>query len=213
MPELTLSMEAMQIIATAEDVILKQARKQILKEGGGSGPGQLSVQVMDLVEEEDKLTFMVAKGQLGLALGKGARNLQALKNVFNKEAKIIEFDEDLERFIRNCFKPHTVDSITIGTDDDSTAGAADDDEDGSDAAEGAPSGEADEKTAAAAFKVASRANVQTDGGKSDPSARFLVRVVIKPEDKGKAIGKAGRNINVIRALSRRHHNVVELKVE
>lgn len=167
MAEVTLSMEAMQIIATAEDVILKQARKQLLREketGESAGPatqGQLKINIIDMVEEEDKLTFVVEKGQLGLALGKGARNLQTLKNVFNKEVKILEYDDDVERFIRNLFKPHTIDSVALESEEDG----------------------------------------------------IFARVTVKPEDKGKAIGKAGRNINVIRQLARRHHNIVELKVE
>ncbi len=165
MTEVTLSMEAMQIIATAEDVILKQARKQILKEKeAGETPtatGPLKINIIDVVEEEDKLTFLVAKGQLGLALGKSARNLQALKNTFGKEVKVLEFDEEVERFVRNLFKPHTVESVKV---------------------EGEEEG-------------------------------ILVRATLKAEDKGKAIGRAGRNINVARQLARRHHNVAELKVE
>jgi transcription termination/antitermination protein NusA len=165
MTEVTLSMEAMQIIATAEDVILKQARKQILKEKeAGETPsttGPLKINILDVVEEEDKLTFLVSKGQLGLALGKSARNLQALKNTFSKEVKVLEFDEDVERFVRNLFKPHTVESVKV--------------------------------------------EAQEEG--------IYVRCALKPEDKGKAIGKAGRNINVARQLARRHHNVVELKVD
>lgn len=165
MAEVTLSMEAMQIIATAEDVILKQARKQILreKESGEttSSAGQLKINIVDMVEEEDKITFVVDKGQLGLALGKGARNLQTLKNVFNKEVKVLEFDEDIERFIRNLFKPHTVETVALENEEDG----------------------------------------------------IFARITVKPEDKGKAIGKGGRNVNVVRQLARRHHNIVELKVE
>lgn len=165
MAEVTLSMEAMQIIATAEDVILKQARKQILreKESGESGAaaGPLKINIVDMVEEEDKITFVVDKGQLGLALGKGARNLQTLKNVFNKEVKVLEYDDDIERFLRNLFKPHTVESVALETEEDG----------------------------------------------------IFARVTIKPEDKGKAIGKAGRNVNVVRQLARRHHSIQELKVE
>ncbi|MBW3581500.1 MAG: NusA-like transcription termination signal-binding factor [Euryarchaeota archaeon] len=164
MGEVTLSMEAMQIIATAEDVILKEARKQILKgkDAGEKAPvGQLKINIMDLVEEEDKITFLVGKGQLGLALGKGARNLEALKKVFGKEVKVVEYDDDLERFVRNLFKPHTIETISVESEEDG----------------------------------------------------IFVRCVVKPEDKGKAIGKAGRNINVVRTLARRHHNISELKVE
>lgn len=153
------------MIATAEDVILKQARKQILreKESGetASATGQLKISILDMVEEDDKLTFIVEKGQLGLALGKGARNLQTLKNVLNKEVKVLEYDDDIERFLRNLFKPHTLETVTLETEEDG----------------------------------------------------IFARVTVKPEDKGKAIGKGGRNVNVVRQIARRHHNIVELKVE
>ncbi|MGC9307655.1 MAG: NusA-like transcription termination signal-binding factor [Thermoplasmatota archaeon] len=39
-----------------------------------------------------------------------------------------------------------------------------------------------------------------------------VNVTITPEDKGKAIGANGRNINILREIARRHHNVTRLKV-
>jgi len=35
----------------------------------------------------------------------------------------------------------------------------------------------------------------------------IVRVEVNPDDKGKAIGKNGRNINILREIARRHLNV------
>ena len=39
-----------------------------------------------------------------------------------------------------------------------------------------------------------------------------VSVVVNARDKGKAIGKAGRNINIIREIAKRQHGIEEIKV-
>jgi N utilization substance protein A len=39
-----------------------------------------------------------------------------------------------------------------------------------------------------------------------------IQVEVKPSDKGKAIGKNGHNINIIRQIAKRHHEIEQLKV-
>jgi N utilization substance protein A len=39
-----------------------------------------------------------------------------------------------------------------------------------------------------------------------------IQVEVKPSDKGKAIGKNGHNINIIRQIAKRHHEIDQLKV-
>ena len=39
-----------------------------------------------------------------------------------------------------------------------------------------------------------------------------IQVEVKPSDKGKAIGKNGHNINIIRQIAKRHHAIDQLKV-
>lgn len=39
------------------------------------------------------------------------------------------------------------------------------------------------------------------------------RVKVKPEDKGKAIGKQGRNVALARLLAQRHHQLADVQVE
>jgi transcription termination/antitermination protein NusA len=41
---------------------------------------------------------------------------------------------------------------------------------------------------------------------------LVATVMINEEDKGKAVGKKGRNVNLVRLLARRHHNIDEVKV-
>ena len=62
---------------------------------------------------EDKLIFIVRKGQLGAAIGIKAKNLEKLRNLFKKNIKFVEFDEDKERFIVNLCKPYKINNITL----------------------------------------------------------------------------------------------------
>ena len=39
-----------------------------------------------------------------------------------------------------------------------------------------------------------------------------VSVIVNPRDKGKAIGKEGRNINILREIAKRQHGIEEIKV-
>ena len=41
---------------------------------------------------------------------------------------------------------------------------------------------------------------------------LVATVMLEEADKGKAIGKAGKNINLVRALAKRHHAIEEVKV-
>jgi N utilization substance protein A len=62
---------------------------------------------------EDKLIFIVKKGQLGIAIGSKAKNLEKLRRLFKKNIKFVEFDEDKERFILNLCKPYKINKITL----------------------------------------------------------------------------------------------------
>ncbi|MCK4902464.1 MAG: NusA-like transcription termination signal-binding factor [Thermoplasmatales archaeon] len=75
--------------------------------------------IMDCLNLDDRVIFIVQKGQLGAAIGIKAKNLERLRGLFKKTIKFIEFDEDRERFIVNLFKPYKVNSITLEGDDES----------------------------------------------------------------------------------------------
>ncbi|RLF29424.1 MAG: NusA-like transcription termination signal-binding factor [Thermoplasmata archaeon] len=69
--------------------------------------------IIDCVLDEGKLVFVVEKGQLGLAIGNKARNLERLRTIFKKNIRFIEFDEDKKKFIYNLCKPYRVLNIVI----------------------------------------------------------------------------------------------------
>lgn len=75
--------------------------------------------IMDCLNLDDRIIFIVQKGQLGAAIGTKAKNLERLRSLFKKTIKFIEFDEDKEKFIINLFKPYKVTSITLEGDGES----------------------------------------------------------------------------------------------
>jgi len=52
--------------------------------------------IMDCMVADDKLIFIVKKGQLGIAIGAKAKNLERLRSLFKKSIKFVEFDSDRE---------------------------------------------------------------------------------------------------------------------
>ena len=80
----------------------------------------LKTDILDCMIADDKLIFIVKKGQLGAAIGIKAKNLERLRNIFKKNIKFVEFDTDKERFIINLFKPYKINNVTLEGEGDST---------------------------------------------------------------------------------------------
>ncbi|PKK85875.1 MAG: NusA-like transcription termination signal-binding factor [Thermoplasmata archaeon HGW-Thermoplasmata-1] len=165
MAELTLSVESMQRITKAEDVLNRLATKQLqiyLKSTNKlpDKPVKTSIHIKDCVEEEDRLVFVIDKGQLGLALGKKAVNLEDLKKLFGRDIKIVEYDSEPINFIANLFKPYEVEKVEIET----------------------------------------RSN------------KKIAIVTVSAADKGKAIGKGGKNVQLAKKVAMRHHDIDDVIV-
>jgi len=100
MAEIMLSNEAMQYINTAS--------------------GILKIDILDCVITDDRLIFIVRKGQLGAAIGIKAKNLERLRGLFKKNIKFVEFDDDKEKFVINLCKPYKVNNVTLEGTEEST---------------------------------------------------------------------------------------------
>jgi N utilization substance protein A len=78
--------------------------------------------IRDCVVEDDRVIFIVEKGQLGVAIGSKAKNLERLRMLFKKSVKFVEFDEDKTRFVQNLCKPYDVKKVSFeGNEDASVA--------------------------------------------------------------------------------------------
>ncbi len=82
----------------------------------------IHVDILDCLVTDDKLVFVVKKGQLGAAIGKKGKNLGLLRDRFKKAIKFVEEDEDKMQFIQNLLKPYNVEDITLtGSSDEPVA--------------------------------------------------------------------------------------------
>jgi len=93
MTEIMLSNETMQYINMASSII--------------------RTDVLDCYIADDRLIFIVKKGQLGAAIGIKAKNLEKLRRLFKKNIKFVEFDDDKEKFILNLCKPYKITGIAL----------------------------------------------------------------------------------------------------
>ncbi|UCB59690.1 MAG: NusA-like transcription termination signal-binding factor [Candidatus Bathyarchaeota archaeon] len=66
-----------------------------------------------LYEDQNRAIFIVKEGDIGMAVGKGGKNIRLLERMTNKKHEIIEHSEDPTRFIKNALKPAHVREIRI----------------------------------------------------------------------------------------------------
>lgn len=66
-------------------------------------------------EEHDKVTFLVKKGDMGLAIGKRGSTTAKMQNKVDKSIEIIEHSDDPGEFIKNLLSVAKVNSIEFST--------------------------------------------------------------------------------------------------
>jgi len=64
-------------------------------------------------EDFDRLIFIIKEGDVGMAIGKGGKNISMLEKMTGKRHEIIEFSEDPSQFIKNALKPAELKEIRI----------------------------------------------------------------------------------------------------
>ncbi len=72
-----------------------------------------SVKDCILDEDENRAIFMVKEGDVGMAIGKGGKNIHLLERMTSKKHEIIEFSNDPAQFIKNALKPAHVTEVRI----------------------------------------------------------------------------------------------------
>ena len=68
----------------------------------------------------ERVIFVVDKGQMGLAIGKGGSTIKQLQNVVGKKVELVEFSDDPAEFIRNMLNADMVNDVRISDRNDGT---------------------------------------------------------------------------------------------
>lgn len=71
------------------------------------------VKVLDLVDREGTLCFLVPDHLVGRAIGRASANVHRLESAFNRKIKILGFNQKLERFVENMIYPVKPREITL----------------------------------------------------------------------------------------------------
>lgn len=62
-------------------------------------------------EGEEVIYFVVAPGHLGKAVGKGGANIKNVQQELGKRIKVIEYNDNVIKFVKNIIYPLTVEEI------------------------------------------------------------------------------------------------------
>ncbi len=64
-------------------------------------------------EDNDRVIFVVKKGDVGLAIGKRGVNIARVKKTIGKNVEVIEHSEDPVEFVKNLFTPIKIKNVNI----------------------------------------------------------------------------------------------------
>jgi len=115
---------------------------------------------IDCLDSEDKIIFVVKKGQGAMAIGAKGETVARVRDRLRRNVQIVEYSEKPEEFIANIFHAYGVKKVEIE---------------------------------------------DRDGVKH-------ATVTVETTLKGRAIGKAGKNLRLARELIMRHHQVQSVSV-
>jgi N utilization substance protein A len=59
----------------------------------------------DVINEEDKVTFVIPEGSIARCIGKGGVVVKKLENLLKKKVKYVEYSEQLLQFVKNAVAP------------------------------------------------------------------------------------------------------------
>jgi N utilization substance protein A len=64
-------------------------------------------------ERMDRVIFIVNKGHMGLAIGKGGSTIKHLQNMVGKKVELVEYSDDVCEFISNILNSDLINDIKI----------------------------------------------------------------------------------------------------
>ncbi len=142
MPNITLTAEELRYITLFQDITSATARDCIID------------------KENNRIIFITNPGEAGKAIGRRGSNINKLKQLLAMEIEVVEYDEDMENFIKKIFAPARVRNIRI---------------------------------------------VERNGKKT-------AYIQVEPSDRGKAIGRGGRKVQVARLILKRYFDIDDVKI-
>lgn len=77
-------------------------------------------QAVDIVEAEDRFVFVVAKDDVGRAVGKGGSRLRQLREKMGRNIDVVAFSSDPAELVQNYFRPYNVQEVTVSERRDGT---------------------------------------------------------------------------------------------
>lgn len=73
-----------------------------------------------LDEKMDRVIFVVNKGQMGLAIGRGGTTIKQLQSVVSRKVELVEYSENVSDFLRNILNLENMNEIKINKKVDGT---------------------------------------------------------------------------------------------
>jgi N utilization substance protein A len=61
----------------------------------------------------DRVIFIVNRGEMGLAIGKGGSTIKNVQRVIGKPVELVEWSDDPKEFIKNALSPQFVNDVRI----------------------------------------------------------------------------------------------------
>jgi N utilization substance protein A len=61
----------------------------------------------------ERIIFVVNKGEMGLAIGRGGANIKNVQQIMGKEVELVEWADDLKQFIMNALNPKMINEVRI----------------------------------------------------------------------------------------------------
>lgn len=69
-------------------------------------------------DRNNRIIFVVNTGEMGLAIGKNGASIKKAMDVMGKKIEVVEYSNNPEQFLRNCFLPAQVTSIEFEGEDE-----------------------------------------------------------------------------------------------
>ena len=95
MGEITISEDDMRLIAQFENLTGAGARDCVVD------------------EKFSRILFVINPGEMGLAIGKTGASVKKASDAFGKKVEVVEYNPDKVQFLRNCFLPVQIQTVTF----------------------------------------------------------------------------------------------------